>query len=322
MSIIKTHDITLYGGNEVDLVLRPLSDEYLPFLYKWNSDPDVLYWTEGGLNLSYDAALVEQIYGGVSQNAHCFLVETDGIPIGECWLQKMNLEKVKVMYPEGFDVRRIDMMIGEKNYWNKGLGTEFVRMLVDFAFYGEHVDVLHCICEDCNVRSCRVWEKNGFTKVLEESLPEKRLGKWRYHYRFTRDEFVEKGRISIPVENQFTVSLNELQPSQLYISEGKMRLVHEWFDPTSLDKFDPIPVLEVGNRFAITDGHTRVMAALFAGLENIPAYIDPDEIRSSVETRVSWCQGENIFRPSDLVNRVVAHKDYEKLWRKRCMENS
>ena len=49
MSIIKTHDITLYGGNEVDLVLRPLSDEYLPFLYKWNSDPDVLYWTEGGL---------------------------------------------------------------------------------------------------------------------------------------------------------------------------------------------------------------------------------------------------------------------------------
>ena len=37
-------------------------------------------------------------------------------------------------------------------------------MLVDFAFYGEHVDVLHCICEDCNVRSCRVWEKTASRK--------------------------------------------------------------------------------------------------------------------------------------------------------------
>ena len=30
MSIIKTHDVTLYGGNDVDIVLRPLCDEHLP----------------------------------------------------------------------------------------------------------------------------------------------------------------------------------------------------------------------------------------------------------------------------------------------------
>ena len=48
MSIIKTHDITLYGGNdEYNIVLRPLCDEHLPYLYKWNADPEVLYWTEG-----------------------------------------------------------------------------------------------------------------------------------------------------------------------------------------------------------------------------------------------------------------------------------
>lgn len=35
MSIIKTHNITLYGGNErYKIVLRPLSDEHLPYLYK------------------------------------------------------------------------------------------------------------------------------------------------------------------------------------------------------------------------------------------------------------------------------------------------
>jgi len=35
MSIIKTHDVTLYGGNDVDIVLRPLCDDHLPLLYKW-----------------------------------------------------------------------------------------------------------------------------------------------------------------------------------------------------------------------------------------------------------------------------------------------
>lgn len=48
MSIIKSHNITLYGGNdEYKIILRPLSDNYLPLLYKWNSDPEVLYWSEG-----------------------------------------------------------------------------------------------------------------------------------------------------------------------------------------------------------------------------------------------------------------------------------
>ena len=34
MGIIKSHDITLYGGNDAyQIILRPLSDEHLPYLY-------------------------------------------------------------------------------------------------------------------------------------------------------------------------------------------------------------------------------------------------------------------------------------------------
>lgn len=79
MSIISTHNITLYGGNnDYNIVLRPLCDDHLPLLYKWCSDPEVLYWTEGGCDatpISYGKDTVHQIYGGVSQNALCFLVE-------------------------------------------------------------------------------------------------------------------------------------------------------------------------------------------------------------------------------------------------------
>ena len=77
MSIIKTHDVTLYGGNDIDIVLRPLCDGHLSLLYKWCADPEVLYWTEGGTNdpnLSYGPDTVHQIWGGISQDNFCFLV--------------------------------------------------------------------------------------------------------------------------------------------------------------------------------------------------------------------------------------------------------
>ena len=38
MSIIRSYSITLYGGNDdYEIVLRPLSDEHLPYLYQWNA---------------------------------------------------------------------------------------------------------------------------------------------------------------------------------------------------------------------------------------------------------------------------------------------
>ena len=62
-------------------------------------------------------------------------------------------------------------------------------MLVKYAFEGEQVDVLHCLCEDYNIRSCRVWEKNGFTLVLTEEIPQPHKGKFQHHWRLTKDEY-------------------------------------------------------------------------------------------------------------------------------------
>lgn len=198
MSIIKTHDITLYGSiGDYNIVLCPLCDEHLPYLYKWNADPEVTYFTESTINLKYDEQTVKRKYGGVSQNAFCFLVEVNNVPIGECWLQKMNLPEVIAIYPATLDVRRIDMAIGEKEYWNKGIGTYLIGMMINFAFCDEHVDVLHCFCEDYNVRSRRMWEKHGFFLIKEECQTynpvwHSPIGKIKYHYRLSRNEYIER----------------------------------------------------------------------------------------------------------------------------------
>ena len=195
MSIIRTHNITFHGGNDTyKIILHPLSDEHLPCLYKWNSDAEVLYWSEGEDVESYSPEVVRQIYGGISQNSLCFMIEVNGENIGECWLQKMNLPNISALYPENTDVRRIDMSIGEKTYWGKGIGTLFIGMLVKHAFECEQVDVLHCFCEDYNIRSRRVWEKNGFKLVMTEAIPQPHKGKLQYHWRLTKDEYSKRER--------------------------------------------------------------------------------------------------------------------------------
>jgi len=162
MSILKSHNITLTRGA---ITLRPLCDDHLPLLYQWNRDPEVLYWCEGADVQENDAETVHDIYGRTSQSAFCFLVEFDGKPIGECWLQHMNIPEVKAMYADDIDVRRIDMAIFEKDHWNRGIGTQLIGMLVSFAFGDEHADVLHVMVGNYNERSIRTFNKNGFVEV-------------------------------------------------------------------------------------------------------------------------------------------------------------
>ena len=324
MSIINTHDVTLYGSTgEHDIILRPLCDEHLPFLYKWSADPELLYWTESGVEADieqgYDAETVHAIYGSVSQNALCFLIEVDEVPVGECWLQKMNIDNVKAMYPENADVRRIDMSIGEKTMWGKGIGTAFIDMLVDYAFNGEYVEILHCICDDYNIRSRRVFEKNGFTHALSEDLPQPQKGKQQHHFRLIRQEYVESRRVKMPPDKIFDLPITELRPSQLYISEGKLRLVRDWFDPADKTNFDPIPVKLYNGRHLMTDGHTRAVVAALSGWETVPATWDDDPLDMLAYAHcVKWCDDEGIKNAADLSKRIVSHKDYLELWHKRC----
>lgn len=164
-NIIKEHNITLYEIlREHTITLRPLSDDHLPLLYKWNKDPEVLYWNEGpdaNPNNNNDEA-VQSIYRETSNAGYCFIIEIDGKAIGECLLCKMTLQYIIEKYPASTDIRRIDILIGEKSYWNMGIGSTIVQMLVNLAFNNEKTDIIYGITSDYNKRSGRVFQKNGF----------------------------------------------------------------------------------------------------------------------------------------------------------------
>lgn len=140
---LRQHDFIFEGKTPKNKIikLRPMTEDDWDILAKWNTDPEVLYYSEGDDVSAYTLEQVQEIYRSVSQNAFCFIIEFDGKPIGECWLQKMNLKRIMDKYPD-LDCRRIDMMIGEKQYWGQGLGTEVIRLLTEFGFKVERADVI------------------------------------------------------------------------------------------------------------------------------------------------------------------------------------
>lgn len=160
---LKEHDITLRSGN---IVLRPMTEDDWDILHKWNSDPEVLYYADGNAE-GYSLEMVKRIYRGVCRHAFCFIIEYEKRPVGETYLQEMNLERILVKFPDK-DIRRIDIMIGEKELWGQGIGTKTVGMLLEFGFEKKNVDAIFgCGVDESNVRSFKMFKKLGFEVFSE-----------------------------------------------------------------------------------------------------------------------------------------------------------
>ena len=113
--------------------------------------------------------------------------------------------------------------------------------------------------------------------------------------------------------------LRELQPSQFYISEKKLREVEAWFDAKDLSSFAPIPVKLLDGRPVMTDGHTRAVAALRAGLDAVPLVWDADALDWEMyRVCVEACRSRQVCSPCDLLERVLSAEDYRAQWDGWC----
>ena len=117
----------------------------------------------------------------------------------------------------------------------------------------------------------------------------------------------------------FTIPLNQVQPSQLYISEVKLKKVRTFLENTDLSALDPLPVKKIGDAIFFTDGHTRALALMERGIKEIRAHWDHDELDwLQYLICVAWCDEADLREITDLRERVVDHSTYRRLWYKRC----
>jgi len=190
---LKVHNYRLKGktASGETVVLRPMTESDWPLLVKWNNDSDVLYYSEAEEVQGWPLDTIQEIYRSVSQNAYCFIVEYHDTPVGECWLQKMNLPDIAQAFPE-LDTRRIDIMIGEKDYWGRGIGAAAIGLLTKLGFEDEKADMIFgCSIADYNERSLRAFFKNGFELYKTVNEPEGRKAKCSHYLVLKKERYAE-----------------------------------------------------------------------------------------------------------------------------------
>jgi len=115
--------------------------------------------------------------------------------------------------------------------------------------------------------------------------------------------------------------IEELHPTQLFISKKKLQGILEWLD-CDIPTYDPIPVFQYQGRWYLADGHTRTFVLALAGEETVAVTEDETifEEEPLYRTCIDWCEKAGIYTITDLVGRVVEAETYETKWIQRCQE--
>ena len=114
------------------------------------------------------------------------------------------------------------------------------------------------------------------------------------------------------------VSIAELHPTQLYLSEKKLQDIHMLYQSVELNNVDPISILAFGNCLLITDGHHRAYQALLAGRDTISAEFDRDGGDELYHLYAQACEERKIYSVLDLKNHILPQDEYEAKWYNWC----
>ena len=114
------------------------------------------------------------------------------------------------------------------------------------------------------------------------------------------------------------ISISKLQPSQLYLSDEKLKKVEKYLNSIDIDQVEPLPVKQIGDITFLTDGHTRAYL-LSKRIKKIKVYQDQDDLDwFSYMVCISWAKKYDIEKIEDLGTRIIDHNNYKELWLDRC----
>ena len=114
------------------------------------------------------------------------------------------------------------------------------------------------------------------------------------------------------------VNIKNLHPTQLYLSEKKLKAIQNLYQSAETFNMNPISVLSFGDRLLITDGHHRAYQALLLGQDTISAEWDKDGSDEIYALYAQVCEERKIYSILDLKNRILAQDEYEAKWYNWC----
>jgi aminoglycoside 6'-N-acetyltransferase len=169
-----------------EITICPMKDKMDDYklLEKWRTNEEVLKFY-GGRDYPYFLERIIEIYQpriwGEELLNPCIFSYQD-IAIGYLQYYALNdlteLDREMYCLEATANVYGIDLFIGEPNYWNRGIGTKVLSVIVDYIF-AELPAIKIVIDPDVrNVRAIRCYEKCGFVKV--KLLPAYQIHEGKY----------------------------------------------------------------------------------------------------------------------------------------------
>ena len=126
--------------------------------YAWQTDPELTHLDAApflSITLPRYLALYQEELRYPSTKRRTFAIETlEGKHIGNCSYYDINKAKSET---------QLGIMIGNRNYWNKGYGTETVTRLLTRIFQETDLNRVYLKTLVSNIRAQRCFQKCGFS---------------------------------------------------------------------------------------------------------------------------------------------------------------
>ena len=155
--------------------LRALEKSDVAKVWEWMNDDEVMRFWGDPCN-TQSLAEVEQWFARLQEasgySSKQFIIETEeGIPIGRIFYQYLDIKHNRT---------ELGILIGEKEYWGKGYGTDAIIAFLDYLFNELGLHRVYLIVQGHNTRASRCYEKCGF---IQEGILR--------HHGFTRGEYYD-----------------------------------------------------------------------------------------------------------------------------------
>jgi RimJ/RimL family protein N-acetyltransferase len=138
--------------------LRPLEMSDLDRYLVWVNDPEVMQWLSRTGTYPWSRLAEEELLEKVSRtrgyDAVNLAIETlEGRHIGSIALHNAQPEDRKA---------GVGLFIGDKEYWNRGYGTDAMRTILRFGFEEMNLQRIHLTVDAENARAIACYKKCGF----------------------------------------------------------------------------------------------------------------------------------------------------------------
>lgn len=137
--------------------LRPLENDDLVYIRKWTNDPEIRRLTGEVKPMSQVRGdeFFERVRSDRDREWFIIVVKENGKAIGETGLLRMF---------HAWRTTDLSIIIGEKEEWGKGYGTEAIKLLLDYAFGCLNFHRIAVGVVGFNERALRFYEAVGFER--------------------------------------------------------------------------------------------------------------------------------------------------------------